>query len=195
MGSTSKSGLTDLRLGPCEVKWGTFQSEADIGRTEGGVVVTFTEQLADLLSDQWGTAPEDQVVTGQGATVVVPMASITFDALARALKQTVLVGSPATTWLIKGASNVGTMLSDVAESLRLTRYDGGIVSTSANDRVTFPKCAPTGDIELSFSKDGQRVISTTFVAVPWDESTEISPAPSPAVTVLYYIGDDGILAQ
>jgi len=191
MTAMTESGLTDLMLGPCEVKYGTFQAEADIGRTEGGVVVSFTEQLADLLSDQWGTAPEDQVITGQGATIVVPLASITFDTLALALKQVILADSPPTTWLIKGASNVGTLLSSIGESLLLTRYDAGIVSTSSLDKVCFPISAPTGDIEFSFSKDAQRIVSTTFVAMPLDEST-LTPAPSDPVMVLYYIGDQAV---
>ncbi len=46
-----------LELGPCEVKFGTDESEVDLGKTEGGVTATFGQEAADLMSDQYGTGP------------------------------------------------------------------------------------------------------------------------------------------
>ena len=78
-----------LELGPCGCFFGTKDSEVDLGKTEGGVVITFSTDVADLVSDQNGTSPEDQVISGQGASIACPLADITLANLAIALNQTV----------------------------------------------------------------------------------------------------------
>lgn len=165
-----------LELGPCSVRFGDKDDEADLGKTEGGVVVTFSTGVADLLSDQHGTSPEDQVITGQGAVIVVPLANITLANLAIALNQSVkTIGDDSG---IKGSNLVGTKLSGKAQSLLLKKYVDGAESTDSQDYLRFPKAAPTGNFDYSFSKDGQRVINVNFVAFPDEDG------------YLYYIGDE-----
>lgn len=165
----------DMELGPCQVSFGTEDSETDLGRTEGGVVVSFIQDVADLLSDQYGTQPEDQIITGTGATIVVPMAEITFANLSVALN----IDTSAGGGLIEGSSLVGTKLYDQAESLLLKRYVDGSVSSDEEDWIRFPKAASQGNFELGFSKDGQRIMEVTFIAFR-DRTSED----------LYYIGDE-----
>jgi hypothetical protein len=153
-----------LDLGPCQVLFGTAGSEADLGKTQGGVRVTFAEDAADLLSDQYGTQPEDQVITGQSAEIVVPMADYTLDNLATALNQTKKTFGADEG--IQGASLVGTKRTSKGNSLLLKKYVDGAVSTSDEDWIRFPEAAPQGSIEIAFDGSTQRIIETTFKAFP-----------------------------
>jgi len=162
----------DLDLGPCEVSFGVEGAEADLGRTEGGVEVAFSTDVADLLSDQHGTSPEDQMITGQGALITVPLAEYTLANLATALNQTV-DGS-----VIDGASLVGTKLSTKANSLLLKKYVNGAVSTDEEDWMRFPSAAPQGSPTIRFSKSDQRIIEIIFTAFP------------DTLDNLYYIGEE-----
>ena len=163
----------DMELSPVAVYFGTVDAEENLGRTEGGVRVAFTTDVADLMSDQWGTQPEDQVITGQGARVTVPLAEYTLDNLALALNMTV-VGDA----LIEGERLVGTKLSDVANSLLLKEYKDGVVSEDSKNWIRFPVAAPVGNPEIIFSRTDQRIIEIEFVCFPDSDN------------ILYYIGDE-----
>ena len=165
-----------LELGPCEVLWGTAGAEVSLGKTEGGVVVTFATDVVDLTSDQYGTTPEDQVVSGQKVTVVCPLADITLANLAIALNQTKkAIGADSG---IAGANIVGTKLSTKAQSLLLKKYVDGSISADSQDWLRFPEAAPQGNFDYSFTKDGQRIISLTLTAFPDDDN------------YLYFLGDE-----
>lgn len=166
-----------LDLGPCRVYWGTAGSEVDLGKTQGGVKVTFTEDVVDLKSDQFGTQPEDQAVTGHGCTIMVPLAEYSLDNLAIALGKTKLSIGAAEG--IKGSVVVGTLKSAGAKSMLLKKYVNGVISTDENNWMQFPLAAPEGNIEINFDGENQRIIETTFRAFPYG-----------ADDVLYYIGDD-----
>lgn len=165
-----------LELGPCEINFGDADGEDDLGKTEGGVVVTFSTDVADLMSDQHGTSPEDQVISGQGALIVCPLADITLSNLALALNQSVKTSGDDSG--VAGASLVGTKLSTKANSLLLKKYISGAVSEDTQNWVRFPKAAPQGNFDYSFTKDGQRIINLTFIAFPDDDG------------YLYYLGDE-----
>jgi len=167
--------IADMELGPCQVLFGDEDSEVDLGRTEGGVVITWITDLTDLMSDQYGSQPEDQVVTGMGATIVVPLAENTKFNWALALNQSVSAGGN----LVEGASIIGTKLYDQANSLLLKKYVAGSPSTDEADWIRFPKAAPSGNFETTLGKTNQRIIEITFTAFP-DRTTND----------LYYIGDE-----
>lgn len=167
-----------LELGPCEVSFGEHSGDAEVnlGKTEGGVIITFATDVVDLLSDQFGTTPEDQVISGQKASIACPLADITLSNLALALNQSVksIDGDSG----IKGKNLVGTKLSTKAKSLLLKKYVNGEVSTDTQNWVRFPEAAPQGNFDYSFTKDGQRIISLVFTAFPDDDN------------YLYYLGDE-----
>ncbi len=165
----------DLELGPCQVLFGVEDAEADLGRTEGGVTVDWSTDLADLMSDQYGTRPEDQVITGTGVIITVPLAEQTFVNLGIALNQDVSAGGG----LIEGVSLVGTKLSTFAQSLLLKKYVDGSVSANKDDWVRFPYAAPQGNFQTIYNKDGQRIIEVVFIAFR-----------DPTTNDLYYIGDE-----
>jgi hypothetical protein len=165
-----------LELGPCQVLFGTDGAEEDLGKTEGGVVITFATDVVDLLSDQYGTSPEDQVISGHKATITCPLAEISLDNLALALNQSVKeLGDDSG---IAGSNLVGTKLSGKANSLLLKKYVDGSVSADTQDWIRFGKAAPQANFDYSFTKDGQRIINTVFTAFFDDDG------------YLYYIGDE-----
>lgn len=168
--------MGDLELGPCRVYFGEEGSESDVGRTQGGVTVSFNTDLADLMSDQFGTSPEDQVITGQGATVTVPLAEYTLKNLAFALNQTVKTTGGKQG--VEGSILTGTKLTDKAKSLLIKKYVGGEISTDTEDWIRFPLAAATGTFDISFDGSTQRIIEVTFTAFPNSDD------------VLYILGDE-----
>lgn len=165
-----------LELGPCRIYFGTAGAEADIGKTQGGVRITFSEDAADLMSDQYGTQPEDQVITGQAADVVVPMAEVTHANFAIALNQTSKqIGADSG---VAGESLVGTKRSTKANSLLLKKYVNGSISADTDDWIRFPKASPLGNVEVAFDGANQRILEVTFKAFPDANSR------------LYFIGNE-----
>lgn len=165
-----------LDLGPCQVLFGTAAAEVDIGKTQGGVRVAFSEDVVDLMSDQYGSQPEDQSITGHTATIVTALADYSVANLAIALNQTELqLGAKKG---FKGSSLVGTKLSTKGQSLLLKKYVDGVVSTDENNWLRFPVAAPTGAFEVTFDGATQRVIEVTFQAFPDGDS------------ILYFVGDE-----
>ena len=165
-----------LELGPCHVLFGAKDAEVDIGKTEGGVVVNFATDVVDLMSDQFGTSPEEQVVTGQKTTITCPMAEVTLANLAFALNQSLKTSGEASG--IAGENIVGLQLSTKAQSLLLKKYIGGGPSEDTQNWLRFPKAAPQGTFDFGFSKDSQRIASVVFTAFSDDNQN------------LYYIGDE-----
>lgn len=173
----------DLELGPCQVLYGTAGAEVSMGKTEGGVIVTFNKDTVPLYSDQEGTAPEDEIVVGQGATIKVPLAEITLDNYATALGQTKTQNG--SDYGVAGANLVGTSLRAAGQSLLLKKYVDGAVSALTENWIRFLIASPSGTpVEVGFSKDSQRILEITFVAFR-DVSTGH----------LYYIGDETAAAS
>ena len=140
-----------LDLGPCAVFFGTEDSEEDLGKTQGGVKVTFSQAVADLLSDQYGTEPEDQVITGHGAVITIPMADYTLANFAIALHKSVLdLGDDSG---IKGDSVVGTKLSTYANSLILKKYVDGLCDNHIRKTKDF-HCGQAYKIKNPGSRSG-----------------------------------------
>ena len=170
----STPSSANLDLGPCRVYWGS--SQTDLGRTQGGVRVAFSTDAADLLSDQYGTQPENQVITGSGATITVPLAEYTLDNLAIALNQAVTALNSKHG--IKGDSLVGTRMTSFADELLLKKYVDGSISSDTEDWIKFPSAAPLGNFEVPFDGSSQRIIEVVFRAFP------------NADDVLYFLGDE-----
>lgn len=164
---------TDLELGPCQALFGVAGAEADLGETEGGIRVAWTTDVADLLTDQFGTQPQDQVITGQGARITIPLAEYTLTHMAQALNQTLVSGN-----LIEGGRLVGTKMTAQAKSLLLKAYVDGSASELTENWIRFPLAAPVGSPEIAFSKADQRIIEIEFIAFP------------DVLNILYYIGDE-----
>ena len=175
-----------LELGPCQVSFGTAGAEVDLGKTYGGVVVKLTDDYVDLMSDQYGTAAEDTIITGNKAEVEISFAEIDFDMLALVLNQATFGTAPAG---LTGQNNVGTSLLAAAASLELIKYVAGIPSTDLKNKIIFPKAAPLSNVELSYDTENQRVLKTTFRCYPSVVNAAWGTGTPNDLTVLYYFGD------
>ncbi len=175
-----------LELGPCQVLFGTAGSEADLGKTQGGVIVRLTQDLVDLMSDQFGSAPEDAVITGDHAEVEIPFAEIDFDLLAIVLSQTKFGADGG----ITGENNVGTALLTNSQSLLLKKYVSGVPSTDEADWIRFPAAYPKSDVELTYDAENQRVLKSIFRCFPKSVTANFGTGAPIAKTVLYIFGDE-----
>jgi len=181
-----------LELGPCGAYFGTAGAETSLGKTFGGVTVKITDDVVDLKSDQYGTSPEDSVITGTIVEVEMSLAEVAFDELAIALNQdkfgTGLTGG------VPGENNVGTSLLAAAQSLVLKKYIAGSESTDPVNHITFPAAAVKSDVELTYDADNQRVLKITFKCFPATVSTNWGTASAIDKVVTYYFGDNTVTA-
>jgi len=173
-----------LELGPCEVAFGAAGSEADLGKTFGGVTVRISDDSVDLKSDQYGSSAEDTVITGTTVEVELALAELDLATMAIALNQTQAGDA------LPGENKVGTSLLNIAQQLKLTKYSGGAVSTADGDRIIFPAAAPMSNVELSYDAENQRVMRLTFKCFPKEVTANWGATSSSAKTVLYYFGDE-----
>jgi hypothetical protein len=173
-----------LELGPCQVAYGTSGSETDLGKTFGGVTVRISDDSVDLKSDQFGTSAEDTVITGTNVEVELALAELDLATMATALGQT-LAGDA-----VPGENKVGTSLLAESQSLKLTKYVGGTVSTDAADEITFPAAAPISNVELTYDAENQRVMRLTFKCFPAAVTANWGAGTTSEKTVYYYFGDE-----
>jgi hypothetical protein len=170
-----------LELGPCKVEF----NGTDLGKTLGGVVVRFKDDYVDLKSDQFGTAPEDTVITGSSAELDVPLAELDFAKIATILNQELIGASSG----VIGENNVGTSLKAAGAELVLTKYSAGVPSTKPEDKITFPLAAPLADAELNYDSENQRVMKTMFKCYYSAVTANWGTAAPVEKTVLYFFGD------
>lgn len=171
-----------LELGPCKVEF----NSVDFGKTLGGVVIRFKDDYVDLKSDQYGTAPEDTIITGNYADVEVPLAELDFAKIAVALNQSVFGSSAG----VAGENNVGTSLKTSGAALVLTKYVNGAPSTNAADKITFPLASCVTDAEMTYDAANQRVMKAMFKAYYTTVNANWGTGTPGDKTVLYYFGDE-----
>lgn len=162
----------------------------DLGKTNGGVTLRISDESVDLKSDQYGTAPEDTIITGTICEVDANFAEIGFDLLAKVLHQTVIGLDSG----VIGENNVGTSLLADDKELQLIKYVNGIPSALLIDRMTLPLASPIGKLELAFDADNQRVLPTTFKCFPKAITAKWGTAGDLTKTVTYFFGDETAVA-
>jgi hypothetical protein len=170
-----------LELGPCDVAYGTSGSETSLGKTSGGVTVTIKDDSVDLLSDQYGSSPEDTIITGTTVEVSMALAEITMETLASILQPQ---QTTSATDAMAGLNKVALSLLANAQSLLLTKYVDGAASTDVADTIIFPAAAPVGDVELAYDASNQRVLNATFKCFPGTVNN---------LECLYYFGDEAAI--
>ena len=161
--------ITALELGPCTVEYGTSGSEVDLGFTMGGVTVTVTTDVAEVMTDQFGKVVMKQIVVGRTATIKVPFAETNLSLMSKIIPLASYVADTFDPTLAKTLLNtpIGSdLLASAAYSLRLTKAIGAVKSSNTNDVFRFYKAAPSGKVEFAFSIKDQRVFETEFTAYP-----------------------------
>lgn len=85
------SNTENVKLGVCRA---LFDS-VDLGFTKGGVEVEVQTNTHEVLVDQTGETPIDEIITGRTVQVTVPMAETTLENLARVMPGSTLVSDGA----------------------------------------------------------------------------------------------------
>jgi len=178
-----------LELGPCQVAFGTAGSETDLGKTLGGVTIKIADDSVDLKSDQYGSSPEDTIITGTTVEVELSLAELGLATIATALGQEVLGATPS---VVPGENKVGTSMLAVSQQLVLTKYVSGVPSTALTDVITFPAAAIMSNVELPYDGENQRVLRITLKCFPKSVSANWGTASPNAKVVSYYFGDETV---
>jgi hypothetical protein len=82
----SKSDTRNVKLGVCSVTFGGV----DLGYTKGGVEVTIATTTHEVMVDQFGNTPIDDVIIGRTCKAKVPLAETGIATLARIMPGAVL---------------------------------------------------------------------------------------------------------
>jgi hypothetical protein len=141
-------------LGPCQV---TFNS-VDLGKTKGGVVFRDSMNQVEVMEDQAGTTPVDDILTGRKISVEILMSRSTLAQLCKVIPGASSMGSYA---VIK--NHAGIARASSAAQLILAPLVDGVASA---DRLTIFKASPVTDIELQFDNENQRVYKVVFKVYP-----------------------------
>jgi hypothetical protein len=83
------SNTENVKLGVCSVTFGGV----DLGYTKGGVDVTIATTTKEVMVDQFGNSPINEIIIGRTCTAKVPLAETTMINLARIMPGAVLNGS------------------------------------------------------------------------------------------------------
>lgn len=145
-----------LHLGPVNVYWDTTTKIA----TEGGASIAFETQTAELLKDETGVTPVDEVNLGTKVTVTVQVADHDIALLPILFPNVTVVGTTTKRYEFRPAT--GLKYTSIAKSLTLKKVIDGVESSEPDDIWVVVKAAPTGSATLEYTKDKQSVYAVTF---------------------------------
>lgn len=143
---------TKIALGPCDVKF----NNVDLGATKGGVVVNYSQEFYTLTVDQNGSTPMAETVSGEKATIEVPLVEQDLQKLAA-----LIPGAAYSAGQLLIGGGVGTNLLDIAKTLELTPKSG-----KTTDKVCAPKAAPKPSIQATYGEQGERIYKIVFECYP-----------------------------
>jgi hypothetical protein len=164
------ANVENVKLGACDVKWGTD----DLGVTKGGVQVTINTPTKEIQVDQFGPTAVNEYIQGRSVMVKVPMAESDLQKLALAIPNAQLVTDATTPSKMKLVINndQGVNLRSLAKKLVL--HPSGLAADSKNEDTVIPLAAPSGQIDYAYSFDNERVYNVTFKGYPDNTTGEIA---------------------
>jgi hypothetical protein len=119
------SKTENVKMGVCRV---TFDG-VDLGYTKGGVDVTVTTETKQIMVDQFGNAPIDEIITGRSVKAKLPLAETTLENMVRIMPGAVLVNTGG----VKASGNVTLLTAVPVEGDTVTI--NGVVFTFSDDPV------------------------------------------------------------
>jgi hypothetical protein len=140
--------LANVKIGICDV---TYKG-VNLGHTKGSVKVSYKPEYEDVVVNQYGKSATDKVLTKEVLQVTVPIAE------SQLLNIQKMIPTSTGTTNIKFGSEAGARLSTFAGELLL--HPTAVTGTSED--VSIYKAVVTGDVELEYAVDGQRVVEVTF---------------------------------
>jgi hypothetical protein len=155
--------MADVRIGDVSAYIDYGDGEEFLGETLGGAEFSVNREFVDLLTDRFGTAPLDKVLTGNDLMVKLYLAEPTNENMSRAIPEgTYNEGTGGDSKLTLG-SQTGKLLSNHAGLLRLHPRTND--ESNRNEDIYIWKAVSMESIELPFKIDEQRVLEVTFQAL------------------------------
>jgi len=154
--------VTNVQVGVCDVSF----NGVDLGHTLGGVVVSYEPEYKDVTVDAYGNTPVEKYLIGEKLTAKVPLAEFTVANLRNAMPQATFAGA-ANARITLGAKSGKSALADAYQLVLHPSREG----TRRHD-VVFYKAYVDSAIELSHTKEDEKVIEVTFVALVDETKTD-----------------------
>jgi len=132
-----------------------------LGRTEGGVTVTYSQDVKEIEVDQ-ALLPVKTIRTKAGMKVEFQLAEITLERFAKALELAVVDTPP-------GPGTIGTRAVTLGAASAITGYALLIRGPSPygdwNMQWELPKVAQTGEVKMQYVKDDKMVLPTAWTVM------------------------------
>lgn len=158
--ATMSGDVGNMEFGPCQI---TFNS-VDLGYTQGGVTVEYTQTFLDVTVDQ-STMIADKRLQEERVMATVPMAETAIDSLISA-SHSVFPAGTRTADSTKRKIEVGgasVSVSDAKQLIITPLSDGaGTLSTDDNEKVTIHKAFPQIQWSKQYDLGEVRVITVEF---------------------------------
>ena len=147
------ASLANVKIGICSV---TYKG-VDLGHTKGSVKLSYKPTYEDVVVNTYGKSATDKVLTQEVVEVKVPLAETQVTNIAKMIPTS--TGNTAS--LSKFGNEAGARLATTAGELLLHPT----AVTGTGEDVAIYKAVISGDIELEYAVDGQRVVEVTFSAL------------------------------
>jgi len=151
--------VTNVQVGVCDVSY----NGVDLGHTLGGVVVSYEPEYKDVTVDAYGNTPVEKYLIGEKLTAKIPLAEYTVANLRNAMPQASFAGA-ANARITLGAKAGKSAVADAYQLVLHPSREG----TRRHD-VVFYKAYVDSAVELNHTKEDEKIIEVTFVALV-DES-------------------------
>jgi hypothetical protein len=149
--------------GPCKI---TLDG-VDLGHTLGGVTFKAARDLTKVMADKYGSTPLDYVLNGTEVTIELTLAQTEWYQWDKAMPETSSYDGAGTNDRVDLGGDAGYNLR--ADAKQLVIHPLKNPATDFSDDITIYKAVSTGDIEVPYKVDDQKVLPLTFTALV-DES-------------------------
>lgn len=159
--------IAKLAAGPCQVLVDISGTDTDVGFTLGGVTIRRELRMLDLMADELGDDPGNQVITGNTVEIEFALAEETLINLRRVLIDSVTLqdDTTSTKQAVEIRSLTGKSVVNERRKWLFKPIDPttGVATTDQNKWITAYKAAPAaGTFEIAYKHDSQRTIPVTL---------------------------------
>ena len=144
--------IANVKIGVCTVSY----KGVDLGHTKGAVKLTYKPEYEDIIVNQYGQTAVDKVLKKEVLQVQVPLAETQLVNIQKMLPFSSTAGSA-----VKFGSEAGQRLSVLAGELLLHP----IAVTGTSEDVAIYKAVVSGETQLEYAIDSERVVAVTFDAL------------------------------
>lgn len=154
----------NFKIGACDV----YFKGVKLGHTKGGVTLTYSPEMADIVADQFGTTPLDKRVMGEVWTATLRLTEETIANWKVALPAGSVAG--AGNGRLTLGSNAGKSLRSEAGQLVLHPLANS--PTDASNDVVFHKAIAFDEVEVESTNEDQKVLEIKMVALVDDTKAD-----------------------